>query len=91
MKAMTESLQRAALQQTITTDNCNRQLQQTIDAVAQLPPGEQDKLANCLLTELDSERQWSEVLAGAQDALASMAKEALEEHARGETEDLDLK
>lgn len=64
-------------------------LQRAFDVASQLPPPEQDAIGNWLLAELESEKKWSDLFASSQDQLASLAKEALDEHARGDTRDLD--
>ena len=64
-------------------------LQRAFDAASQLPATEQDAIGTWLLTELESEKKWSDLFARSQDQLASLAREALEEHSRGETLDLD--
>ena len=64
-------------------------LQRAFDAASQLPESEQDAIAIWLLAELESDRKWSDLFAASQDQLASLANEALEEHARGETRELD--
>ncbi len=64
-------------------------LEQAFAAACKLPPQEQDALAGCLLRELESERRWAEAFAGSQDALATLAAEALSEHRAGDTRELD--
>jgi predicted Zn-dependent protease with MMP-like domain len=64
-------------------------LKRAFDAVSQLPDDEQDAMAELLLAELASEKKWEERFAKSQDSLSLLAQEALDEHARGETEDLD--
>lgn len=64
-------------------------LQRAFDAASQLPESEQDAIATWLLAELESERRWSDLFAASQDHLASLANEALDEHSRGETRELD--
>ena len=64
-------------------------LQRAFDAASQLPESDQDAIAGWLLDELQSERKWSDLFASTQNTLASLANEALEEHARGETRELD--
>lgn len=65
-------------------------LQRAFDAASRLPVEEQNALASWLIFELESERKWSELFANSQDKLALLANEALAEHRRGETQDLDL-
>lgn len=56
---------------------------------AKLPPEEQDRIGQWLLSELADEREWDERFCKSQDLLARLADEALEEVARGEVTDLD--
>jgi hypothetical protein len=64
-------------------------LQRAFDAASQLPAAEQDAIGTWLLAELESEKKWSDLFARSQDRLATLAKEARDEHSRGETQDLD--
>ena len=64
-------------------------LKKAFEAVSRLPEDEQDAVAEWLLAELSSEEGWRERFAETQDALSVLAREALDEHERGETEDLD--
>lgn len=66
-------------------------LKKAFDAASRLPEDEQDAVAEWLLAELASKEQWEERFAGSQSALSLLAQEALEEHKRGETENLDPK
>ena len=63
--------------------------EKAFEKAAELPPADQDSFARWLLAELESERRWAELFAGSQAQLARLAEEALAEHARGETTDLD--
>ena len=54
-----------------------------------LPPKEQDRLAEWLLAELASEKRWDQLFAESQDVLETLAAEALDEHRREQTQDLD--
>lgn len=65
-------------------------LEKALTAVAQLSEEEQSRLGEWILAELDAERAWNERFAESSEMLASMAKDALAEHARGETTDLKL-
>lgn len=60
-------------------------LDKAVSEAAKLPEPEQDALAAILLTEIESERRWSDSFAKSQDALAELAAEALAEHAAGKT------
>ena len=64
-------------------------LKKAFDAASRLPEEEQDAVAEWLLAELASEEKWEECFAVSQGALSLLAQEALDEHERGETEDLD--
>jgi hypothetical protein len=64
-------------------------LKKAFDAVSRLPEEEQNAMAELLLAELESEEKWEARFAESQGALSLLAQEALDEHKRGETEDLD--
>jgi hypothetical protein len=66
-----------------------RLLEEAFARVSELPADAQDELARWLLSELESERRWTELFAESGDALARLAEEALAEHRRGETQPLD--
>ena len=54
-----------------------------------LPLKEQDRLAEWLLTEIAAEKRWNQLFAESQEVLETLASEALDEHRRGQTQDLD--
>ena len=60
-------------------------LEQVFTEVSKLSPKEQDALADWLLAELESERQWNKRFADSQDELSKLASEALAEHRKGQT------
>ena len=64
-------------------------LQEAFKQASALPEEQQELLAAIVLEEIAAEKRWQEAFAGSQDVLAKLAEEALEEHRRGETEDLD--
>jgi hypothetical protein len=64
-------------------------LQEAFKRASALPDEQQEALAAIMLEEIAAEKRWEEVFAGSQDVLEKLANEALEEHRRGETEDLD--
>ena len=64
-------------------------LKKAFDAASRLSEDEQDAVAEWLLAELASEEGWRERFAETQDALSVLAREALDEYKRGETEELD--
>ncbi len=65
-------------------------LQRAFDAASQLPETEQDAIATWLLTEMKSDTKWSELFGNSQDLLSKMASDALDDHRRGETRDVDM-
>ncbi len=64
-------------------------LKKAFEAASRLSEEEQNAVAEWLLAELSSEERWEARFAEAQDALSVLAREALDEHERGETRDLD--
>ena len=64
-------------------------LKKAFDQAAQLPPEEQDALANWVLEEIASERRWDEAFRASADRLKALAEEALQEAREGRTEELD--
>ena len=56
---------------------------------SKLPLKEQDRLAEWLLAELASEKRWNQLFTESQDVLETLASEALDEHRRGQTQELD--
>jgi hypothetical protein len=64
-------------------------LEKAFAEASKLPEAEQDFLAERLLSELDSDRQWDEAFAKSGDLLSRLAEEALNEHRAGLTQDLD--
>lgn len=65
-------------------------LQKAISEVSKLAPAQQDALASLLLDELASEHQWDLAFAASATQLEELAEEALEEHRKGFTKELDL-
>ena len=66
-----------------------KRLQHAFAEASKLPDDEQDTLAQWVLDELASERRWDSSFSASQDALSRLAHGALEEHRRGQTEELD--
>lgn len=64
-------------------------LKKAFDEASRLPESEQDELAQFMLDEIKSERQWSEAFARSGDRLRQLADEAVGEHGRGQTTTLD--
>ena len=63
-------------------------LKKAFQEVSKLPEGEQDALAAILLEEVVSEARWSKSFEKSQDALATLAQEALAEYESGKTKPL---
>ena len=64
-------------------------LGQVFTEVSKLSPKEQDALADWLLAELESERRWDKRFADSQDEFSKLASEAVAEHRKGKTQELD--
>lgn len=64
-------------------------LKKAFDEAARLDGVAQDALGRWLLDELASQRRWDETFANSQDTLDALADEALAEHRRGHTQQLD--
>jgi hypothetical protein len=64
-------------------------LQQAFTEAAKLPTPEQDLLASRLLAELAVENDFDEAISRSSGKLADLAREALDEHRAGLTEELD--
>jgi len=64
-------------------------LEKAIRRVESLTPEEQDAIASQILQTLDDEQAWASSLSERPEPMQSMAREALEEHKRGETRPLD--
>lgn len=69
-------------------------LEKAFNEASKLPHEDQDALAEMLLNDLASEERWANAFIGSQNALSSLADEALAEFERGVTkpfnEDRDL-
>jgi len=65
-------------------------LEKALAEVARMPEEEQRRIGEWLLAELASERAWNERFEKGKDMLNQMAREALDEHASGETTDLNF-
>jgi hypothetical protein len=66
-----------------------KMLEKAFKQASSLPAPDQDALAEWLLKELESETRWQELFAKSQDGLSRLAAEALDEHRRGKTKQLD--
>ena len=64
-------------------------LEQVFTEASKLSPKEQDSLADWILAELHSEKRWDKLFTDSQETLSELASEALTEHRRGQTQELD--
>jgi len=64
-------------------------LEKAIAEASKLPEAEQDRIAQWLLGEIESERLWDEAFQGSTDELSGLARKALQEHRDGKTRRLD--
>ena len=64
-------------------------LEEVFAKLDDLPEADQDSIATWLLAELDSERQLETLFSESREALGGLADEALAEHERGHTKELD--
>ncbi len=64
-------------------------LKDVLARLDQLPPERQNELAALLLAEMEADERCDVQFATSEDKLESMADEALDEHARGETRPMD--
>lgn len=62
-------------------------LERAFTEASKLPPEEQNILARLLLAELSSEKRWAQLFTNSQEVLATLGKEALDEHRSGKTEE----
>jgi hypothetical protein len=63
-------------------------LQQAFAEAAKLPEAEQDVLASWLLAELAADHEFDRAISHTSGKLADLAREALEEHRSGKTEEM---
>ena len=64
-------------------------LERAFAEASRLSADEQDVLASRLLMELTAENEFDRKIAGSAEKLAQLAREALDEHRAGLTEELD--
>ncbi len=62
-------------------------LQNAFALAAQLPDPDQDAFAAWLVAELESDGRWDALFNKSQNLLSDLARDALAEHHRNETED----
>lgn len=64
-------------------------LNRAFNQAMSLTKAEQNAIAIIILEELEDEARWEKAFSKSHDVLAKLAKEAMEEDARGETVELD--
>ncbi len=64
-------------------------LEKALEKLGALPQDEQDAIASQILASLADEETWKKRFAEKRDVIRRLAREALEEDARGETRPLD--
>ena len=67
----------------------NALLKDVLAKLEKLSPERQNELAALLLAEIEADERWDELFAKSQAELEAMADEALDEHARGATRQMD--
>lgn len=65
-------------------------LETAFKEVTALPELEQNRVAEWILAELESERQWNHAFAESEDLLSTLADEALLENSKGKTKPLNI-
>jgi hypothetical protein len=65
-------------------------LEKAFEQATKLPEEEQNALAQWLLIEMESEKDWSRAFADSEDVLAKLADEAIEAKRQGRTTPLDV-
>ncbi len=65
-------------------------LQEAINALAKLPPDDQNAIAALILEELADEKCWQDSFANSQDALAELAHQAQQEIQAGRVKDVGI-
>jgi len=70
-------------------ESVSKLLEKALEKVGALPEDEQDAIASQILASLANEDAWKTRFAEKRDVIRRMAREALEEDARGETLPID--
>ncbi len=65
-------------------------LEKAFKKAANLPEIEQNALAKWLIDEIKSDKKWDTIFADSEDILEKLAIDALNEHKKGKTSDLDI-
>jgi hypothetical protein len=64
-------------------------LEQALAKARELPEAQQDEIARLLLSEIEADRKWDDLLARSPEKLAKLADDAWAEHEAGGSEELD--
>lgn len=64
-------------------------LEQAVAKARELSETEQDAIAQIVMDEIESERQWDQLLAKSPEKLGKLADQAWAEHEAGGSQDLD--
>ncbi len=67
-----------------------KMLEKAFKKVSSLPAKERQAFATFILEELESEKKWDELFKNSQSELRSLADEALLEHKKGNTEEINF-
>ncbi len=65
-------------------------LKNAFDEISKLPEIEQNVIGRWLLDEIKADKEWDKLFAESEDMLEQLAQEALMEHEKGKTKDLDI-
>ena len=65
-------------------------LENAFNEASKLTEIEQNAIGRWLLDEIKSEKKWEKLFAESEDVLEQLAQEALMEHEKGKTKDLDI-
>lgn len=63
--------------------------EKAIAEAAKLPDAEQDRIAQWLLSEIESDLRWNDAFSTSAGELSVLASQALQEHRNGKTRRLD--
>lgn len=65
-------------------------LENAFNQASKLPEIEQNVIGRWLLDEIKADKKWGKLFAESEDVLEQLAQEALMEHEKGNTKDLDI-
>jgi len=64
-------------------------LEQALAKARELPEAEQNAIAQIVIDEIESDRQWDKLIVGSQEKLQKLADRAWAEHEAGGSQELD--